>query len=186
MVHTTVKPSATSYYVNRMLPDLSLRRAQRRGFSHRARQRGFSLIELLIVIAIILIILSIALPQMSKSRMHAQEMAAIKTIDTINTAEIQYQSQFGKFATAIAQLGPPPSGGAEGPEAAGLVSATLASGSSSGYNFTITQTPAGYAVSAMPKAFGSTGRRTFYSDQTGIKRENWGQDPATPTSSEIK
>jgi len=62
MVHTTVKPSATSYYVNRMLPDLSLRRAQRRGFSHRARQRGFSLIELLIVIAIILIILSIALP----------------------------------------------------------------------------------------------------------------------------
>src|SRR6188472_3231920 len=121
MVHTTVTGAATSYYVNRMLQDLSRRRARQRGFSlRRARQRGFSLIELLIVIAIILIILSIALPQMSKSRMHAQEMAAIKTLNTINTTEIQYQSQFGKFATSMAQLGPPPSGGAEGPEAAGL------------------------------------------------------------------
>jgi type IV pilus assembly protein PilA len=152
----------------------------------RSQQRGFSLIELLIVIAIILIILSIALPQMSKSRMHAQEMAAIKTLNTINTTEIQYQSQFGKFATAIAQLGPPPSGGGEGPEAAGLISGTLASGTSSGYNFTITQTPGGYAVSAVPKTFGSTGRRTFYTDQTGVMRENWSQDPATPTSAELK
>jgi type IV pilus assembly protein PilA len=167
----------TSYYVNRMLPYLHRRRRQ---------QSGFSLIELLIVIAIILIILSIALPQMSKSRMHAQEMAAIKTLNTINTTEIQYQSQFGKFATAIAQLGPPPSGGGEGPEAAGLISGNLASGTSSGYNFTVTQTPGGYAVSAIPKAFGSTGRRTFYTDQTGVIRENWSQDPATPTSSEIK
>src|SRR5207302_1705200 len=123
--------------------------------NRRRNQRGFSLIELLIVIAIILIILSIALPQMSKSRMHAQEMAAIKTIETINTTEIQYQSQFGKFATTLAQLGPPPTGGAEGPEAAGLISGTLASGASSGYNFTITQTPGGYAISAVPKAFGS-------------------------------
>jgi type IV pilus assembly protein PilA len=177
MANTTVSSSVTSYYVNRMLPYLRRRRSQ---------QRGFSLIELLIVIAIILIILSIALPQMSKSRMHAQEMAAIKTLNTINTTEIQYQSQFGKFATAIAQLGPPPSGGGEGPEAAGLISGNLASGTSSGYNFTVTQTPGGYAVSAMPKTFGSTGRRTFYTDQTGVIRENWSQDPATPTSSEIK
>src|SRR5882672_1745064 len=157
MANTTVTSSRTSYYVNRMLPYLRRRRLQ---------QRGFSLIELLIVIAIILIILSIALPQMSKSRMHAQEMAAIKTLNTINTTEIQYQSQFGKFATTIAQLGPPPSGGGEGPEAAGLISGNLASGTSSGYNFAVTQTPGGYAVSAMPKTFGSTGRRTFYTDQT--------------------
>lgn len=177
MASTTVRSSVTSYYVNRMLPHLHRRRRQ---------QRGFSLIELLIVIAIILIILSIALPQMSKSRMHAQEMAAIKTLNTINTTEIQYQSQFGKFATAITQLGPPPSGGGEGPEAAGLISGNLASGTSSGYNFAVTQTPGGYGVSAMPKTFGSTGRRTFYTDQTGVIRENWSQDPATPTSSEIK
>jgi prepilin-type N-terminal cleavage/methylation domain-containing protein len=151
----------------------------------RTRQRGFSLIELLIVIAIILIILSIALPQMSKARMHAQEMAAQAEIRTINQVQIQYQSQFGKFATALGQLGPPASNGAvEGPENAGLIPAGLASGSSSGYVFTVTQTQGGYAVTAVPKTFGSTGRRTFYSDQTAVVRENWGQDPPNPNSPE--
>ncbi|MBV9301015.1 MAG: prepilin-type N-terminal cleavage/methylation domain-containing protein [Acidobacteriaceae bacterium] len=152
----------------------------------RASERGFSLIELLIVIAIILIILSIALPQMSKSRMHAQEMAAIAQIGTIQKAQVQYYSQFGQYATSLSQLGPPTSSGAaEGPQSAGLIPASLANGSSSGYNFTVAQTPTGYAVSAVPKAFNSTGRRTFFSDQTGIIRENWGQDPATPQSAEI-
>jgi type IV pilus assembly protein PilA len=152
----------------------------------RASQRGFSLIELLIVIAIILIILSIALPQMSKSRMHAQEMAAIAEIGTVQKAQVQYYSQFGQYATALTQLGPPASSGAaEGPQAAGLIPASLANGSGSGFTFTLTATPTGYALTAVPKAFGSTGRRTFYSDQTGIIRENWGQDPATQQSAEL-
>jgi len=97
---------------------------------HRRRsQHGFSLIELLIVIAIILIILSIALPQMSKSRMNAQEMAAIAEIGTINKQEIQYYSQYNQYATSLAQLGPPATtGAAEGPQAAGLIPGSLASG----------------------------------------------------------
>jgi prepilin-type N-terminal cleavage/methylation domain-containing protein len=153
----------------------------------RRRQRGFSLIELLIVIAIILIILTIALPQMSKSRMNAQEMAAVAEISTINKAEVQYYSQFGQYATALAQLGPPASAGAaEGPQAAGLIPNGLATGASGGYNFTITPSPQGYAVSAVPKSYNSTGRRTFYTDQNGITRQNWGQDPATPNSPELK
>lgn len=152
----------------------------------RRSQRGFSLIELLIVIAIILIILSIALPQMSKSRMHAQEMAAIAEVGTIQKAQVQYYSQFGQYATTLTQLGPPSStGAAEGPQAAGLIPASLANGSGSGFTFTLSQTPTGYALTAVPKAFGSTGRRTFYSDQTGIIRENWGQDPATQQSAEL-
>lgn len=167
----------TSYYVNRMI----LRVPDRR------RQRGFSLIELLIVIAIILVILSIALPQMGKARMHSQEMAAIAEVRTINQAEVQYQSQFGTYATVLSQLGPPTStGAAEGPQAAGLIPGNLAGGSASGYNFTVTQSPTGYAVTAVPRSFGSTGRRTFYSDQSAIIRENWGQEPATANSSEIK
>jgi len=152
----------------------------------RARQCGFSLIELLIVIAIILIILSIALPQMGKAQMHAREMAAIKTINTINTVEVQYQSEFGNYATALTQLGPPAGAGAqEGPQAAGLIPASLASGSSSGYVFTLSQTPTGYSVIAVPKTYNNTGRRTFYSDQSGTIRENWGQDPPSATSPEI-
>lgn len=161
-----------------MLPSLRERRA---------RQRGFTLIELLIVIAIILIILSIALPQMSKSRMHAQEMGAVATLKTIETVQTQYMSQFGQFATSLSQLGPPTAaGGAEGPQAANLIPPNLATGSTGGYNYTVTATPTGYAVSAVPKAFNSTGRRTFYTDESGIVRENWTADPATVNSPEIK
>jgi hypothetical protein len=107
-------------------------------------------------------------------------------VRTINQAQVQYQSQFGQYATALAQLGPPATAGAaEGPAAAGLIPGSLASGSASGYNFTVAATPGGYSVTAVPKAFGSTGRRTFYSDQTAVIRENWGQDPASATSAEI-
>jgi type IV pilus assembly protein PilA len=155
--------------------------------NRRRNQRGFSLIELLIVIAIILIILSIALPQMSKSRMNAQEMAAVAEIGTINKQQIQYYSQYNQYASSLAQLGPPStSGGAEGPNAANLIPGSLASGATGGYNFTLTATPTGYALSAVPKAFGSTGRRTFYSDQTAVVRQNWSQEPATEKSDELK
>lgn len=153
----------------------------------RHRQRGFSLIELLIVIAIILIILAVALPQMNKSRMHAQEMAAIATIKTVNTEEVQYYSEFGHYATSLTQLGPPSaSGGQSGPDAADLIPSNLASGSSSGYNFTVAQTATGYSVSAVPKTFGGTGKRTFYSDESGVIRQNWGAEPATATSPPIQ
>lgn len=149
-------------------------------------ERGFSLIELLIVIAIILIILGIALPQMSKSQMQSREMAAVATLRTINTEEVQYQSQFGQYATSLSQLGPPASGATDSPQAAGLIPSDLAKGSSSGYQFAITATPQGYAATAVPKTFGTTGRRTFYTDQTNTIRENWGREPATASSAEIK
>lgn len=191
-MNPTFGAAAASYYVNRMVLRvlercLPQRLAVRYERSKRSRRAGFSLIELLIVIAIILIILSVALPQMSKSRMNAQEMAAIEEMGTINKAEIQYYSQFNQFATTLAQLGPPATAGAaEGPAAAGLIPGSLASGSAGGYNFTITQTPLGYGVSAVPKAFGSTGRRTLYTDQTGIIRQNWSSEPATDKSDELK
>jgi len=150
-------------------------------------ERGFSLIELLVVIAIILIILTIAVPQMSKSQMNAREMAAVAVLGTINKAEVQYYSQFNQYATSLAQLGPPASGGgAEGPQASGLIPPGLAAGSSGGYNFTLSQSAEGYSVSAVPKVFNSTGRRTFYTDQSGITRQNWGQDPATANSPELR
>ncbi len=180
----TLRHAGASYHVNRMIERLRRRSLAR---ASRTRETGFSLIELLIVIAIILIILSIALPQMSKSRMNAQEMAAVKEMQTINTAEVQYYSQYNQYATALPQLGPPATAGAvEGPNASGLIPGSLASGAAGGYNFTIAQTPTGYAISAVPKSFGSTGRRTFYSDQTGVLRQNWTSEPATDKSDELK
>src|SRR6266849_1840528 len=96
------------------------------------RRRGFSLIELLIVIAIILVIAAIAVPKMNRQLMAAHEMAAIRQITTIHQAETQYYSQFGKYAATLAELGPPTSGAA-GPAGADLIPKVLADGKNSGY-----------------------------------------------------
>jgi type IV pilus assembly protein PilA len=151
----------------------------------RRRARGFSLIELLIVIAIILIILAIAVPRLSVAQMSAHEMAVAREIQTINTAQAQYMSQFGMFASTLAQLGPPTSGG-PGPQAADLIPASLASGEKDGYVFTLAGTPQGYTINAVPKVFGTSGRRTFYADQNMILHQNWSAEPANASSPEIK
>ena len=148
------------------------------------KRRGFSLIELLIVVAIILIIITIALPKLSRARMYSQETAAIAAIRTLHTAQVQYNSQFGRFATSLAELGPPASGNANA-SAADLIGNDLSNGEKSGYKFTLTGNQGGYAINANPIAYNSSGSRTFYSDQSMVIRENSGPEPATPNSKEL-
>jgi type IV pilus assembly protein PilA len=142
------------------------------------RRRGFSLIELLIVISIILIIAAIAVPKMNNQLMASHEMAAIRQVTTIHQAETQYYSQFGKYAETLVELGPPASGAAS-PAAADLIPKVLADGKNSGYVFTV-------AATAVPETFNSTGRRTFFSDQSLVIRNSWSQEVATVQSPEIK
>jgi len=153
--------------------------------NRRSRRRGFSLIELLIVISIILIIAAIAVPKMNNQLMASHEMAAIRQITTIHQAETQYYSQFGKYADSLVELGPPASGAA-GPAAADLIPKVLADGKNSGYIFAVQASPTGYSVTAVPEAFNSSGRRTFFSNETLVIRNNWTQEPATVASTEIK
>jgi type IV pilus assembly protein PilA len=148
-------------------------------------RRGFTLIELLIVIAIIVILISAAAPKFSQILMNARETAAAGHIKTIHTAQAQYSSQFGRYATTLDELGPPASG-EPGPAAADLIPGDLASGSKGGFRFVLEGTPTGYSVTAIPEAYNNTGRRSFYSDQTMVMRENWGQEPADANSSEMK
>src|SRR5215467_8271176 len=108
-------------------------------------RKGFTLMELLIVIAIILVIAAIAVPQMNKQLMASHEMAAIRQVTTIHQAETQYYSQFGKYADSLIALGPPASGAA-GPAAADLIPKVLADGKNSGYIFAVAPSATGYTV----------------------------------------
>ena len=153
--------------------------------SQRRPRSGFTLIELLIVIAIIVVLIGAAAPKFSGILMNARETAAMGAIRTLHTAQTQYNSQFGRFATTLAELGPPASG-QEGPAAANLIQSDLATGIKGGFKFLMEVTPTGYRVIATPVAFNRDGRRSFYSDQTMVLRQNWGADPATATSPEVQ
>jgi type II secretory pathway pseudopilin PulG len=141
--------------------------------------------ELLIVVAILMIIGAVAVPRINIALMNAKEMAATREVHNLITAETQYMSNFGKYATSLAELGPPASGQA-GPAGADLITGEMAKGRKNGYKYEVQVTPQGYVIRASPESFGSTGRRTFYADQSGTIRQNWSAEPATPQSEELK
>src|SRR5437764_597733 len=112
--------------------------------------RGFSLLELLIVVAIILIIATIAIPSLLRSRQSAQESSAVAQIRTINTAEVTYLSSNGGTYGSLPQL-----------ITQGLLDNRF-SGSVSGYNFTVDASSTDYTVSASPSS-ANAGRFGYYS-----------------------
>jgi len=131
---------------------------------------GFSLIELLIVVAIILIIAAIAIPNFLRAKMAANESSAVSSIHSINTAEIQYASSYPS-------VGFSPSLSAMGPTGSGYIDAVLSGGTKAGYSFTYVQnttdTPSdGYTINADPITRGVTGARSFYSDQQNVTHYN--------------
>jgi hypothetical protein len=115
--------------------------------------------------------------------MAANETAVINEIGTLHKAQLQYYSQFNRYAASLNELGPPVSG-APGPSGADLIPKTLAEGKKSGYIFTLAGTATGYAINANPERFGGTGRKTFFSDQTLIMRSNSSPEPANANSPE--
>ena len=135
------------------------------------KQKGFSLIELLIVVAIILIIAAIAIPNLIRSKMQANEASAVASLRTINTGEVTYQNTYQTFATQV-QLGPN-ANPCVTPTAAGaclidalLMNASAAANAKSGYYFKISNiTNATYSSEAEPANQGTTGTRGFCSDQ---------------------
>jgi type IV pilus assembly protein PilA len=117
--------------------------------------------------------------------MFMRETAAIKAIQTIHQMEVQFQSQYGRYAASLTELGPPASG-APNPSAADLIGNDLAGGEKQGYKFTLTGNPGGYLINANPVAYGSSGSRSFFSDQSMVIRENYGPEPATVNSKELR
>ena len=143
------------------------------------KQKGFSLIELLIVVAIILIIAAIAIPNLMKSKMAANEASSVGSLRTLNTAQVTYAAQCPAlgFSAGLANLG----AGAGDCNGANIVDNVLgvAAPTKSGYNFTYGPGAANaagvvstYTLNADPIVPGQTGQRHFYTDQSGVIRYN--------------
>ncbi len=144
----------------------------------KTNSKGFSLIELLIVVAIILIIAAIAIPNLLKSRIAANQASAVGSLRTINTGEITYAATYNVgYSPTLVALGGPGTG-AGSATAAGVIDAQLAAGTKSGYTFVYTPSAAvsgsinAYDLKGNPLTVGTTGTNYYFTDQTGVIRQN--------------
>jgi type IV pilus assembly protein PilA len=150
------------------------------------KQKGFSLIELLIVVAIILIIAAIAIPNLLRSKMAANEASAVASLRTYNTAIVSYQTTYNTDpATDFSQLGPSSTPSSAAADLVDNLLGAAGTPTKSGYSFTYTPGAvtsgiiSTYTILAVPLTANVTGQREFFTDQSGVIRQT--TDSTTPT-----
>ena len=164
----------------------------------RNQQKGFSLIELLIVVAILLIIAAFAIPNFMRSKISANQASAVGSLRTLNDACVSYSTTYSQFPTALTDLGPPDpghghghgSGSAPDPPSstsADLIDSVLAAGIKSGYIFTYTvgASNQSYAITATPITLATTGQNAYFTDQSGVIRVDTSGSTATADSTPV-
>jgi type IV pilus assembly protein PilA len=170
--------------------DLSFRSIAKESASRsKAIESGFTLIELMIVMSIMLILMALAVPQMLKLKKHANETSATQTMRTIGQAEMNYDSSYHTYACPLSLLGGDPKSGAPSAQAAQVLDPTLAATSQkSGYTFTVTcgskvtinnqDIYDSYNLIGIPQSVGKSGDNGYCSDENNIVKV----DPAGATN----
>jgi prepilin-type N-terminal cleavage/methylation domain-containing protein len=139
------------------------------------RSHGFTLLELMIVIVMIMIIAAIAVPSLTDSRINANEAVAVTSIRAISTAELAYQTTYGGFADSLAKLGGPEPC-IKSAETACLLDESLAGGTKNGYRFVAlggnpsNSMNTSFVIGAAPVVFDRSGRRLFCSTDRNVIR----------------
>lgn len=153
----------------------------------RDKQKGFSLIELLIVVAIIMVIAAIAIPALLRSKITANQSSAVGSLRSLNTSCTSYSTSYGQYPAALGNLGPVGSGGTATSTSADLIDIVLASGVKSGYTFIYTPGTAdqSYTLTATPIALGSSGQNMYFTDQSGVIRVDTSGTGASAASTPI-
>ena len=149
--------------------------------SRPTNQKGFSLIELLIVVTIILIIAAIAIPNLMRSKIQANEAAAVETLRTLTTSGVMYSTTYGGYPHAISDMGPITGTANATSAAADPIDSALASGVKGGYKFTNTvgsTDPGGYVLSYPPCMLESSSHRNV--GMAGVQNWQLGGKPALP------
>jgi type IV pilus assembly protein PilA len=151
------------------------------------KEKGFSLIELLIVVAIILIIAAIAIPNLLRSKMAANEASSVATLRTYNTSIVAYETTYGTAPTTnLSELGPSTTPSST---AADLVDNLIGVAAPTKSGYTFTYAPGGaasngsvatYSILATATSQNVTGQRKFFTDQSGVIRQT--TDASTPTA----